>query len=121
MNPTHRYELGVRRGAGGREVFVRQTIGAFVSTATAVVAMPGDGPLVLEVRSTPLEYAFFAGTPGALREIEGVDTVSLERGRGRFHRRLLRPLRHGQRSSLDSARLLRVLRVRRGGDEEIGD
>jgi alpha-N-arabinofuranosidase len=74
MNPTHRYELGVRRGAGGREVFVRQTIGAFVSTDTAVVAMPGDGPLAIEVQSTPTEYAFFAGAPGALKEIGKAST-----------------------------------------------
>jgi alpha-N-arabinofuranosidase len=55
-NPTHRYEIGVRSSAGGREVFVRQTIGPFVSVVTASKPVPGTGAVVLEVRATPTEY-----------------------------------------------------------------
>lgn len=74
MNPTHRYELAVRAGTGGREVFVRQTIGPFVSTETKAIAMRGDAPLVLEVRSSPKEYTFLAGPAGALKEVGKAST-----------------------------------------------
>jgi alpha-N-arabinofuranosidase len=75
MNPTHRYELGVRLGATGREVFLRQTVGPYLSADTATAAMPGMNPLVLEVKATPIEYVFFAGPgPSALREIGRAST-----------------------------------------------
>jgi xylan 1,4-beta-xylosidase len=61
-DPSHRYELGVRRGAGGREVFVRQTVGPYLSAVTASAAAPGEAPLILEVRAEPLEYTFWWGS-----------------------------------------------------------
>jgi alpha-N-arabinofuranosidase len=70
MNPTHRCELAIRLGPSGREAFVRQTVGPFISTETGVTPIPGTVPILLEVRATPLEYVFFAGSaPGALKEI----------------------------------------------------
>jgi alpha-N-arabinofuranosidase len=73
--PHHRYELGVRtprRGAdangtgvrgrgGGREVFVRQTVGEYVSTVTAVASAPGEAPLVLRIDAEPTKYTFAWG------------------------------------------------------------
>jgi alpha-N-arabinofuranosidase len=59
--PRHRYELGVRRGSGGREVFVRQTVGAYISTVTAFAAAPGPGPLVLQIDAEPTRYTFAWG------------------------------------------------------------
>ncbi|HVZ85892.1 MAG TPA: glycoside hydrolase family 43 protein [Polyangia bacterium] len=61
-SPRHRYELGVRRGPGGREVFVRQTIGAYVSTVTAAAPAPGREPLILQIDAEPTRYAFSWGT-----------------------------------------------------------
>jgi xylan 1,4-beta-xylosidase len=56
--PRHRYELGVRRNAGGREVFVRQTVGAYVSVVTASVLAPGPDPLILQIDADPTCYTF---------------------------------------------------------------
>jgi xylan 1,4-beta-xylosidase len=57
-SPQHRYELGVRCNAGAREVFVRQTIGAYVSVVTAAEPVPGRGPLVLQIDAEPARYRF---------------------------------------------------------------
>jgi alpha-N-arabinofuranosidase len=55
-HPFHRYELGVRRVAGAREVFVRQTIGESLSTITASAPLPGDAPVELRIDANPREY-----------------------------------------------------------------
>jgi alpha-N-arabinofuranosidase len=69
-HPRHRYELGIRRTNGQREVFVRQTIGARLSAVTASARVP-DGPLVLQVDAQPEEYTFSWGTPaGALTRLD---------------------------------------------------
>jgi xylan 1,4-beta-xylosidase len=57
-SPQHRYELGVRCNAGAREVFVRQTIGAYVSVVTASAPAPGRCPLVLQIDAEPARYGF---------------------------------------------------------------
>ena len=60
--PRHRFELGVRGSAGGgREVFVRQTVGAYVSTVTASAPAPGKDPLVLQIDAEPTRYTFSWG------------------------------------------------------------
>jgi alpha-N-arabinofuranosidase len=59
--PRHRYELGVRRRGGAREVFVRQTIGAYVSTVTASAPAPGEEPLVLQIDAEATRYTFSWG------------------------------------------------------------
>ena len=59
MNGEHRYDLGVRRRAGRREVFVRQTIGPDLSASTAHAMLSGDDPVTLEVRAEPEEYTFW--------------------------------------------------------------
>lgn len=56
--PRHRYELGVRRSVGAREVFVRQTVGAHVSVVTASVRASGRDPLILQVEAEPAGYTF---------------------------------------------------------------
>jgi alpha-N-arabinofuranosidase len=60
--PHHRFELGVRRAGRGREVFVRQTVGAYVSTVTAAAGVPGNTPLVLQIEAEPTRYTFSWGT-----------------------------------------------------------
>jgi xylan 1,4-beta-xylosidase len=59
--PHQRYELGVRRNGGGREVFVRQTVGTDISTVTASAPAPGEGPLVLQIVAEPTRYTFAWG------------------------------------------------------------
>ena len=76
-NPTHRYDIGVRKGPGGREVFVRQTIGPFMSVVTASKPLPAAGAVVLEVRATPTEYEL-SFTP------DGGTAVSLGRASTRY-------------------------------------
>lgn len=71
--PRHRYEIGVRRAGGRREVFVRQTIGAHVSVVTAAVVAPGRGPLVLQVDAAPTEYTFSWGP--ALEHLQRLDAA----------------------------------------------
>lgn len=61
MNPDHRYEIGVRRAGGRRQVFVRQRIGPHVETITASAPLEGNEPVVLQVEATPEEYAFSFG------------------------------------------------------------
>jgi xylan 1,4-beta-xylosidase len=60
-SPHARYELGVRRTAAGREVFVRQTVGSELSMVTASAPVPGTTPLVLEIDAKPTRYTFFWG------------------------------------------------------------
>jgi len=64
-HPEHRYEIGVRVEDGARRVFVRQTVGPSLSVVTASEAVPGDGPLVLQVDAQPAEYSFSWGTAEA--------------------------------------------------------
>jgi len=74
--PRHRYEVGVRRGAGGgREVFVRQTVGAYISTVTASAPAPGKEPLVLQIEAEPDRYAFAWGaSPEKLQPLGAAET-----------------------------------------------
>jgi alpha-N-arabinofuranosidase len=76
-HPVHRYELGVRRAGGVREVFVRQTIGDRLSAITASAPLPGNGPVELQVVAGPLEYALSY-------ELEGGEPVELDRAMTRF-------------------------------------
>jgi alpha-N-arabinofuranosidase len=62
--PHQRYELGVRKTSAGREVFVRQTVGTYLSTVTATALAPAQGPLVLEIVAEPNRYTF-AWAPSA--------------------------------------------------------
>ena len=59
--PRHRYEIGVRRNGAGREVFLRQTVGAYLSTVTATAPAPGNAPLVLQIEAEPTRYTFAWG------------------------------------------------------------
>jgi alpha-N-arabinofuranosidase len=61
MNPDHRYEIGVRRAGGRRQVFVRQRIGPYLESVTASANLEGSEPVVLQVETTPEEYAFSYG------------------------------------------------------------
>jgi alpha-N-arabinofuranosidase len=61
MNPDHRYEIGVGRANGRRQVFVRQRIGRHLEAVTASEPLDGNEPVVLQVESTPEEYAFSFG------------------------------------------------------------
>jgi xylan 1,4-beta-xylosidase len=69
--PRHRYEIGVRRGAGGgREVFVRQTVGAHLSVVTASAPAPGKDPLILQIDAEPTRYTFSWGpSPDRLQKL----------------------------------------------------
>jgi alpha-N-arabinofuranosidase len=60
-HPLHHYEIGVRTAAGGREVFLKQTVGPNLSVVTASAPIPGDGPVILQVTATPGEYTFSWG------------------------------------------------------------
>jgi alpha-N-arabinofuranosidase len=57
-SPRHRFELGVQTNAGRREVFVRQTIGAYVSVVTASAPATGYDPLMLQIDAEPSRYIF---------------------------------------------------------------
>ncbi len=61
MNPDHRYEVGVGRANGRRQVFVRQRIGPHLEAVTAAAPLDGREPVVLQVEATPEEYAFSYG------------------------------------------------------------
>jgi alpha-N-arabinofuranosidase len=61
MNPDHRYEVGVRRVDGRRQVFVRQRTGPHLEAVTASANLDGPEPVVLQVETTPEEYAFSFG------------------------------------------------------------
>ena len=72
--PFSRYELGVRRHDGRREVFVRQTVGPYLSAVTARADAPA-GSLVLQVDAGPAEYAFsFSGDRGPLASLDRAQT-----------------------------------------------
>ena len=73
QNGHHRYDLGVRRVAGRREVFVRQTIGPTLSAVTAREPLDDDTPVVLEVRAEPQEYGFNFGS--SLGSVERLGTA----------------------------------------------
>jgi alpha-N-arabinofuranosidase len=73
--PRHRYELGVRRSGAGREVFVRQIVGAHISMVTAAAAAPGKDPLVLQISAEPNSYSFAWGpSPDRLQRIDAAET-----------------------------------------------
>jgi xylan 1,4-beta-xylosidase len=57
-SPHAHYEIGVRRGSAGREVFVRQTVGSELSTVTASSPAPGSRPLTLLIKAEPTRYSF---------------------------------------------------------------
>jgi len=76
-HPVHRYELGVRRVSGTREVFVRQTIGDRLSAITGRAPLPGDGPVELQVIAEPLEYTLSFTAHGA-------EPIELDRAMTRF-------------------------------------
>jgi alpha-N-arabinofuranosidase len=61
MSPDHRYEIGVGRAGGRRQVFVRQRIGPYLEAITASAPLESSEPVVLQVDSTPEEYAFSFG------------------------------------------------------------
>ncbi len=62
MNPDHRYEIGVGRANGRRQVFVRQRIGRYLEAVTAQAPVDESTPIVLQVEATPTEYRFSFGT-----------------------------------------------------------
>ncbi len=73
--PHHRYEFGVRRVKGRREVFVRQTIGKRVSVVTATAPAPGRGPVVLQIDAEPEEYTLSWGVqPDHLQRLDAAVT-----------------------------------------------
>ena len=73
--PHQRYELGVRRHGGVREVFVRQTVGAYLSTVTATAPAPGTAPLILQIEAEPTRYGFAWGpSPDHLAPIGAAET-----------------------------------------------
>jgi alpha-N-arabinofuranosidase len=81
MNPGHRYEIGVGRANGRRQVFVRQRIGTELEAITAQAPLEGTEPVVLQVEATPETYAFsFAAAGGRLPTA----TTSLGRGPVRY-------------------------------------
>jgi alpha-N-arabinofuranosidase len=73
--PRHRYEIGVRRSGDAREVVVRQTVGAYVSTVTASARAPGRDPLVLQIEAEPARYTFSWGpAPDRLQKLGSAET-----------------------------------------------
>jgi alpha-N-arabinofuranosidase len=74
--PHQRYEIGVRPTVGGRrEVFVRQTVGDFVSAVTASAPAPGKEPLLLQIEAEPTRYKFTWGTSADhLQPLGGAET-----------------------------------------------
>jgi xylan 1,4-beta-xylosidase len=72
--PRHRFELGVRRSGEGREVFVRQTVGAHLSVVTASAPAPGKDPLILQVDAESNRYTFSWGpSPDRLQKIDAAE------------------------------------------------
>lgn len=73
--PRFRYELGLRLGPNGREVFVRQTVGTYISTVTASALAPGAEPLILQVDADPKRYTFAWGpSPDRLQPLGAAET-----------------------------------------------
>lgn len=56
MNDRHHYEVGIRRGSAGREVYLRYDIGSIHALATTKAI--GPGLVRLRIRSTALTYSF---------------------------------------------------------------
>jgi beta-xylosidase len=75
MNPDHRYEVGVGRANGRRQVFVRQRIGPHLEQVTASALPGGDEPVVLQVEATPEAYAFSFGIARSGRPPEATDPL----------------------------------------------
>ena len=74
-HPQHRYEMGLRAASGGREVFLRQTVGPSVSAVTATARVSPSGPVVLQVDAEPTEYTFSWGpSASALRPLGSAPT-----------------------------------------------
>lgn len=65
MSPDHRYELGIRRMEGVRQVFVRQRIGPYLDAITAQAPLAAGGPIGLRVEATATRYAFSYGVPAS--------------------------------------------------------
>ncbi len=73
--PRHRYELAVGRGPGGREIRLRQTVGAYISTITASMPAAGTEPLVLQIDAEPTRYTFAWGSsPERLQPLGSAET-----------------------------------------------
>ena len=78
--PQQRYEIGVRGIGGRREVFVRQTVGKYLSTVTASAPAPGKDPLILQIEAEPNRYTFAWGPSpersdkGALQPMGSAET-----------------------------------------------
>lgn len=73
--PRFRYELALRVGPHGREVFVRQTVGAYISTVTGYALAPGTEPLVLQIDAEPTRYSFAWGSsPDRLQPLGHAET-----------------------------------------------
>jgi xylan 1,4-beta-xylosidase len=72
--PRYHYELCLSRGANGREIRVRQTVGAHISTVTASVAAPGIEPVVLQIDAEPDGYTFAWRSSERLRQMGGAET-----------------------------------------------
>ena len=69
--PHHRYELGVRKTGGHRQVFVRQTIGTSLSAITATAKVPEEGPLLLQIDAAPEQYTLSWGiAPDKLAKLD---------------------------------------------------
>ena len=118
MNPDHRYEIGVRRAGGRRQVFVRQRIGPHLETITASAPLEGNEPVLLQVEAIPEEYAFWfgiaiSGRPqSATAPLGKGRALPLVRGGRRLHGRLHRPVRHRQRPVRVGTGPLRLVRLR---------
>jgi alpha-N-arabinofuranosidase len=76
MSPDHRYEIGIRRVEGRRQVILRQRIGPQLEAVTATAPVDESNAVHLQVEATPEEYRFsFGAAPAggtaapALREI----------------------------------------------------
>lgn len=73
MNDRHHYELGIRRGLSGREVYLRYSLG---STHTIAATQPiGAGLVRLRVRAYAEIYRFsYAVGDGPFQDLGGVET-----------------------------------------------
>lgn len=73
MNDRHHYELGIRQGANGRELYLRYAIGN-IRTVAATKAI-GPGLVRLRVRAYPEFYRFsYAVSDGPFQDFGGVET-----------------------------------------------
>ncbi|HEX8141319.1 MAG TPA: family 43 glycosylhydrolase [Pyrinomonadaceae bacterium] len=73
MNDRHHYELGVRLGPNGRELYLRYHIGS-IRTVAATQAI-GPGPVRLRLRAYPEIYRFsYALGDGPFQDFGGAET-----------------------------------------------